>query len=252
VARNTTSSRYGDFLLALFNKDFGIGNIPVNKFGENETVSAGAVEDIWDFGGTYVFPTGATITHVKQTGDQPALRTGTIYVEGLDENWRLTAQTVNLDPLDTSSGVALTTPLVRIFRMKVHENVVGGPVILAYDGNTTQVHAHIASGNNQTLMAIYTVPSGYTAYMSKYYADVVEDAGPPNGTEIRLWTADRYNNYEFQVKHMRGIIKGAGGFTQEFDPWFSISQMSDIKISAFPNTQDGNVHAGFDLILVEN
>ena len=231
----------------------------VNKFGENPEILAGATEDIWDGGATYSFPATATITHIKQATDQVGTDgAAVIELQGLDANWALTVQTVALSGVDTSAEVALGTPLIRIFRMKVLANVVLAADVWA--GATGVVagtaKAIIQAGNNQTLMAIYTVPADKTAYMTQYYANNVPEASKnPDSVEFNLWMADRDNGYEFQLKHSRAIPLAGDGFIHPFNPYIKITQKTDIKISASVNGgvgDDGFVHGGFDLILIDN
>lgn len=115
---NTATETVSDIM-----HDIPLGNVsgsfPVNKFGANVLVTADTIEDIWDGGGTYVYPTTADITHVHQLVDQVNLRGADVEVQGLDINWDLVVQTQQLDAADTSTLVALGTPLLRIFRIKL-------------------------------------------------------------------------------------------------------------------------------------
>lgn len=235
------------------------GMSSVNKFGANPDITAGTTEDIWDGSSTYVFPTTATITHIRQATDQVGTDGGaTIELQGLDASWNAVTQTADLDGTDTTTEVVLTTPLIRIFRMKVLANIVLAADV--WTGATGMAagtaKSIILTGNNQTLMAIYTVPNGKTAYLTQYFADNVPTASKlPDSVEFNLWMADRDNGYEFQLKHSRAIPSQGNGFTQTFNPYMQITQKTDIKISASVVGgvgDDGNPHAGFDLILVDN
>ena len=234
------------------------GTSQVNKFGENPDITAGSVEDVWDGGGTYAFPTTATITHLRQATDQVGTDGGaTIQVHGLDASWNLVVQTADLDGTDTTTPAVLPTPLIRVFRMKVHANVVLAANVSAINAASPVVtYATIQAGNNQTLMAIYTVPNGKTAYMTQYFCDNVPSASrAPDSVEFRLWMADRNNAYEFQLKHSRAIPLAGDGFVHTFNPYIKITQKTDIKISAKVVGgvgDDGHPHAGFDLILIDN
>jgi len=222
----------------------------VNKFGENIDIADGVREDVWDLGGTYTFPTTADITHIKQATDQATLQGETVQVQGLDANWDLVLQDAVLDAADTTTLVELTTPLIRVFRMKVQANVVGTANILATNAGATVNYAQITAGNNQTLMAIYTVPRGFTAYITNYYYDYVRDAvKDPDSVEFGLWAADRANGYEFQVKHLVGLPKQASAPQHFFNPYFKVTEKTDIKMTALSDGGGANVHAGFDIIL---
>jgi len=195
----------------------------------------------------------AAITKLSQTTNQAALVGANIEVQGLDLNWDMVTQVVALNGSDTTTAVDLTTPLARVFRMKVLANVVADSPIRAHNTAENVDYAVIGIGNNQTLMAIYTVPDGYTALMSSYYCDVIESTGKePKSTAFSLSVADRYNGYEFQLKHRKGISKAASGFQHFFETPLRIGQRTDIKISALPNDENANAHAGFNLILVKN
>jgi len=230
----------------------------VNKFGENPDIGVGTTEDVWDGGGTYSFPTTATITHIRSAVDSATTQGATIEVQGLDASWDLVIQTKDLDGTNSTTEVALGTPLIRVFRMKVLENAVMDQDIWAGDDDFVvgAAKAIIQAGNNQTLMAIYTVPNGCTGYMTQYYIDNQTDGTRnPDSVEFKLWVADRDAGYEFQLKHMRAIPHIGDGITQQFKPYLKITQKSDIKISAGVTgsvNEDGHPHAGFDIILVTN
>jgi len=226
----------------------------VNKFGENADIAKDTREDIWDEGGDYIFPTTADITHISQETDEVGTDGGaTIELQGLDANWDLVVQTADLDGSDTTTEVALTTPLIRVFRMKVLAGIVLAADIHAVASGGATIYAMILAGNNQTLMAIWACPRGKSAYVTKYYASMTLGTGKePKGANVRLWVADRDSGYEFQLKHSMGIQKGAGNIEHVFDPPMKVSQKSDIKMNAFAFDNPAQISAGFDLILIDD
>lgn len=233
------------------------GDIPgvshINKFGENPEIAAGVVEDIWDGGGTYSFPTTADITHLSQGADQAAMRGQSIEVQGLDADWNLAVQTKALDAADTTTPVALDTTLRRAFRMRVLADVVADQDIHAKNVGGGVTYATMQAGNNQTLMTIYTIPNGVTGYMTSYYGGVVEaTTKDPRSTKYGLWVADPDNGYEFQMKHHRGVSKEASGFQHLFNPYLRMTQRSDVKMTGLPSDKAARVYGGFDVILMDN
>ena len=230
------------------------GHSSVNNFGENALITSDTTEDIWDGSVSYPYPTTATITHLTQATDQVGTDGGaTVEVQGLDANWALVVQTANLDATNTTTEVALTTPLIRVFRIKVLEDIVLADDISVVSSGGATTYAIVLAGNNQTLMALYTVPAGKTAYMTKYYASITLGASKvPLGANIRMWAADRANGYEFQLKHSIGIQGGAAGIEHRFMPYQKFSEKTDIRINGTPYSQDGQISAGFDLIVVDN
>ena len=136
--------------------------------------------------------------------------------------------------------------------MKVLADVVSTSPIRVHNAGETQDYAIIGTGNNQTLMAIYTVPNGKTAYMTCYYAHHNPATGQdPTSNPIKLWASDRENSYAKQIKHIVGLPNG-DGFQHFFNPYTKFTQKTDIFITASPVGKDANVSAGFDLILVDN
>ncbi len=232
------------------------GASKINKFGLNENAVADTEEDIWTGGGTYPWPTTALMTHTSQTVDQVALRGAEIEWEGLDANWDPISVLVTLDATDTTTPVALSTPMLRCYRGDVNANAVNDSPVRLHNAGETVDYAIIDTGNNQTTMALYTVPRGKTAYLTQYYVSVVDSTNKsPTSTRFKLYTADRLKNYEFQLKGVLGIPGGGGTATVTSNPpagGNSASEMTDIKITALPQDQDAEVTAGFDLVIVDN
>jgi len=225
----------------------------VNKFGQNTAIAGGGTEEIWDGSAAYVFPATALMTSMSQTADQAAMRGATIELQGLDASWNAVTQTKALDASNTTTVITLDTAMIRCFRMKVLADVVSTSPIRCHNAGETQDYAIMATGNNQTLMAIYTVPNGKTAYMTGYYAAHHPASGvAPTSLSIKLWASDRDNSYAKQIKHVRGMA-AISGFQHEFNPYMSFTQKTDVYITCSPvSAQPVNISAGFDLILVDN
>lgn len=225
----------------------------VNKFGENLVIDSNTSEEVWNGSVAYVYPATVLMTHVSQTADQVAMRGAIIEAQGLDANWDAVVQTKALDASLTTTAVAWDTPMIRCFRMRVLANVVAASPIRTHNVGETTDYAVISIGDNQTLMALYTVPNGKTAYMTRVYAGYAPTAvANPYSVDFRLWGADRDNGYEFQIKHAIAVPSGASPPSDEFRPYKKFTQKTDIKVTAMPNGKAAAVHAGFDLILVDN
>ena len=99
-----------------------------------------------------------------------------IEVQGLDTNWDLVTQTITLTG---QTRKALTTDLIRVFRMKnvgatafvgnVFCYVNGGGLSVGVPDTEADVRAVMQIGNEQTLMALYSIPNGKTGYLSSFY-----------------------------------------------------------------------------------
>ena len=230
----------------------------VHKFGRNSVVSTGTVpEDIWDGGGEYAWPTSATVTTiVSNSASDDSTQTGakTVQVQGLDADYLLQSETVNMSGLTTGT---LSNNYLRVFRAKVTGAGASGLNVGQIDiKHGATVVARISSGMGQTLMALYTIPDDYeTGYMTKWYcsmskktstgADIVLQARPESqGWQTKEFvglqtTANSTYAYEFGFPRMQGV-----------KPGLEYAAKTDLRVRVQDVTADNtDVAAGFDIIL---
>ena len=143
------------------------------KFGNNATVS-NTEETIWAEGGLYVYPTSATqMTVSSSSANDTAAGTGarTINIEGLDADYNEVSEDIILNG---QTPVTTVNSYLRINRGAVLTAGSGGKnagIIRAGTGTVTSgVPANVffsidGEGDNQTLMCLWTVPAGYTAFL---------------------------------------------------------------------------------------
>jgi len=239
----------------------------VNKFGNNPALATSATETVWDGSNVYTFPATALITSISQTADQAAMRGANIELHGLDASWNSIVQTFPLDASDTTTPVVFTATtdavlattgvaMLRVFRKRVLADVVSASPIRAHNVGETVDYAIIGTGNNQTMMAVYTVPADTTAYMTQYYASLNKDSGGGDpDVLIKLWASDRANSYAAQIKHAIGLDEDGGShFSHPFAPYVKFTEKTDLYITAtnLSGSATADVSAGFDLILVDN
>lgn len=233
------------------------GDIPgisqVNKFGVG-TVAGAADETIWDgsslagiTGYTYIATPSTLYLSSDAAGDDQVYE-----VQGLDGNYCFQKALV------TASGftfVAIAGTWLRVFRAKNLGVTNNAGNIYVSDDNTdvggngipdtlTNVKAMVTLGQNQTLMAIYTVPAGRTAYMIRWLSSV----GKGDDVETTLWF--RSNNGVFQIKDHHHVYQTE--MLRPFVPYLKIEQKTDIEIKGHIGAAGGETSAGFDLILVDN
>ena len=237
----------------------GLG--PVNKFGRNADIDAGSVpEDIWSAGGVWVAPTAArTHTITSSNANDIAGGTGvrTIQICGLDENWEEADEEVTMNG---TTGVGTSTTFVRIFRMYGKTAGSNGTNIgtisatAAVDGTVT---AEIDAGKGQTLMAIYTVPAGKTAY--QVHGDIiVNKSGSTSAAqadfEIRIRPNADTADAVWRVSWSGGAsLDGTSQIIINKRPYGVISEKTDI-VARCTYTSDSNmdVSCTFNLILEDN
>ena len=233
------------------------GHSSVNKFGASASIADGTSEEVWDGAVAYVWPTTASVTHIRAAVDSATTQGMVVEVQGLDDDYVLTVQDATLDGTDSTTEVALTTALRRVFRMKVKDDTATDQLIQVGPTGFASQQAIIQVGNNQTLMAIYCVPAGFTAYVTSYYASIIGEAGPPatvpDYVRFRMWNRDNVNGYAPQLKHEIGAaMVGSSIPKHDFKPYMKVTEKTDIWIAAIPDGDDAYVSAGFDLILVAN
>jgi len=235
----------------------------VNKFGRNTAVASGVEEEIWDGSAAYSFPDTALMTSISQTSDQTAMRGANIEIQGLNAAWELIVQTIPLDATNTTTPVVFTATtdavlgttgvaMLRVFRVKVLADVIGDSSIRVHNVGETVDYAVINAGNNQTEMAIFTVPAGRTAFMTNYYAHHNPTSGQQfTSNPIRLWAKDNANSYERQIKHITGLVVDRF-FQHQFEPYPKFTEKTDIYLTSAPVGGAADISAGFDLYLDTN
>lgn len=140
----------------------------IYKFGYNAAITT-TEEVVWDAGNVYSYiDTAAAAVVVSSSTADDAAGTGAqkIKIEGLDENYE--PQTVEVT-MDGTTNVTTDETFIAINRMYVTEagtGEVNAGNITATVGGTTR--SQISADRGQTLQAVYTVPAGFTAYITDW------------------------------------------------------------------------------------
>ena len=227
------------------------GRSHINKFGRNSSVASAGTEEIWDGSVAYTWPTTASVTHVRAAVDSATTQSMVIEVQGLDTKWQAVTQTATLDAGASTTEVILGAALRRVFRMKVLDAAVADQDIWAGPTGFATKQAVITAGNNQTLMAMYTVPADMTAYLVSWYATVNPATNlDPTSNPIKLWARDNAAGYAPQIKHVEGLTIGSEHHS--YYPYPVFAEKTDIYLTASPVGKAADVSAGFDLILDQN
>lgn len=226
----------------------------VSKFGFNGTVNT-AYEPIWDGAAAYTFPTGPETVRVAAGGDANDTAAGsgarTIYVQGLDENW--IEQTEEITLAGASASAATTTTFNRVYRAWVNTcgtySGTNADDIVIENTTSTQTLAQISAGQGQTLMAIYTIPCGYTGYLVSYAVQPHR----ARDVSVRLVKRENANNTSSDIQAIRVVHRIAWcdepsvhRYTTKLP---SFPEKTDIWIEGLMNSGNGEVSAQFDLVL---
>jgi hypothetical protein len=128
-------------------------------------------------------------------------------------------------------------------------------VITATAQTDATVTAQINVGNGQTLMAVYTVPAGKTAYMTRLYASITKSGGSAAAADVALWETPfaSTDGSGSRVVHFDGITTNGSGFiTQDFKPYKQFLEQTDIWIRVQEVSATVGVTGGFDIILEDD
>ncbi len=233
----------------LFNVQAGLipGFKQERKFGLNPDVDPADTDFVWDGQGTYTYDTVNTTLYIVSTD---VLDTQTIMIKGLIEN--------NGDWIEKSASFNLngTTPVnigefIRVFRMRIvtaprpaitttiycsTKAIIGVPIL-------SELRAQIEPNRTTTLMAMYTVPSGHTAFMYRAFFSC-----------YRLQEAE----FDLEIRPFNGLFTDTAVLlmfekTEQFEVGYErIEAKSDMRVRVSTDTNNTKVAASFHLIIVEN
>jgi len=150
-----------EFLEDIAREVAGTGVDEINiKFGRNSAIGTTEIV-VQDLGGSFADVTTADVVSVvSDSANDVDAGTGawTISVTGLDANWDAQTEVLTLAGL---TPVVSTNTFIRVFRMQIETagtlKKADGNITASIDGTDV---AQIQDGDNQTLMANYTVPRG--------------------------------------------------------------------------------------------
>jgi len=240
----------------------------IHKFGKatDFDITDGFVT-VWDgandgYTGTgtamkYIYSATANISQLSSTSGSD---TQVIEIQGLDANWNLVVQNVTLNGTTPVDMTIAGTALIRVFRMKnmgttplagtVHLSIAGANLTAGEPDALNENRAIITIGHNQTLMSVYSVPAGCTAYMTDFHASL---AGAKRTVTSVFHLEARAFGGVFQTKHTGAVIDGG---TSHLNFHYHIPEKfaakTDIEIHANTDADVTAVSAGFDITLVDD
>lgn len=242
-----------------------VGSSDVNKWGNAPDFDTADGEvDIWDGAEdganwelmSYVFPTSATIDSVSSTN---AGDTNTITLIGLDENWEEVTQQITLNG---QNRVALTTNLIRFYRgyndngteftghVIIHEQ---DTLTAGVPNTASKIKGVIHPDEQQTEMAIYTIPAGKTGYLMGGYCST---AGANKDSNYLIKFKIRSEGGVFRTQQKVAIGDNGTSFIQfEYAVPQVLAEKTDLKVTASMQATGGtgaSVSAGFSVILIDN
>lgn len=219
------------------------GASAIHKFGAVPALSQNTTGTIWDKNDTLypwnAFDTAgiitASVSNASDNGKQ-------VIVMGLDNNYEEISETFTLSSSSTVSGTISFKRVFRAYLINGSTNNVG-------DINFTKSGSdvlRITATKSQTLMAIYTIPAGKTAYIYKGVATAQSSADGNGNMFIRY-----FGQQAFRVGHSFEVSGVGGQYDYKFPFPIRIPEKSDIDIRMTTRTNNGRYTAAFDILLLK-
>ena len=217
-----------------------------HKFGAVPEMSTGTTGSVWDINDT-LYPWSALSTpSVVNVERNSTSDTGLIVtVQGLDTNWNYVEEDITISAAD-NIGTTVFRRVSRAFVTDTGTTNVGNVDIEAGAAGGTTV-ARIIAGTGQTLMAVYTIPAGYTGYLLKSVASA--EAGKDASGFIFVRYSDQTT---FRAGHSFEVTGDGGEYVYDFTVPIQIPEKSDIDVRVTTRSNNGRYTAAFDILLVAN
>lgn len=219
------------------------GHSGEHKFGAVPAMSQNQTGTVWDVNDTsYPWSSWDTAATIQVPAVNASDDGKKITVVGLDANYNLQTEEITLD----SDGIVATaTTWKRVYRAYISEGAANvGNVDIQ---KSSVVVARINAGKSQTLMAIYTVPSGYTAYLIQGTATVQDGADATGNMFVRYDEQDA-----FRIGHSFEVAGDGGQYFYKFAVPIELPAKTDVDVRATVRSNNARVTAAFDMILVKN
>jgi len=229
------------------------------KFGFNPDID-NTLETVWSQGGLYTYLSSASTLYISSSStadDVTGTRARTVTVRGLDANYDDVSVTVDMDG---QSGVQLgdVSNWIRVFRVSVETAGTGGQNAgVLYVGTEasptlgvpTNKYATVGIGDNQSLMALWTVPRGYTAYLLQTDVTV---ATTQNNKYATVSLVARPSGGVFNVKDR--FVKSESFAHLGYEVPLKFLEKTDLEFRAVGDsaTADIAISAAMDIIYIQN
>jgi hypothetical protein len=229
------------------------GHRNVTVFGFNPDVDTTQVS-VWPLPSLITFPAAATqMTVSSASADDTSAGTGarTIVVQGLDANYNEVTETVTMNG---QTAVTMTASLIRVNYAYVATagsgNSAAGNIYIGTGTVTAGVPATVYDiiryDYNNTTTGSYTIPAGYTAYLSQGLFSTGQ-AGGSNQVEGRLLT--RGTNNIRQTAAITTINNGVANYVFEYP--LQIPQKTTIEATAIGSSNNNACSSIFILLLIK-
>jgi len=218
------------------------GHSVLNIYGYQASVGTSFVP-VWEGNSSYTFPSSAIQMHLVSSVNTGADATSLITISGLDANYNQISENIKLN------GTTAVTTVKSYFRINSMTVASGAPTgnITLKDTSDTTLYAEIAAGNGRTLMGIYTVPAGYTFYLSRIDINTSLNANPAG-----FATYQNYQTSNAGVSTVTIVAPFTNNYhTQRVMPRL-VSEKTDIQLQAKVSTGTAALTVSQEGYLIKN
>ena len=236
-------------------RGFTKGHKALYKFGYNPDVN-GEEETVWAQGGNMTYPTSAVTMFVSSTSANDAnggTGANSILIQGLDENYDEIEETVFLNG---QTQVATQLAYLRVYRAFVTlagtGGTSGGTIYVGSSGATggvpnTTVYSNLSFGN-QTQIAAYTVPAGYTLYLDDI--NFTAALSQANKTATCSFVSRTFGSNVFRTRLIN--VLQSNQLIAKFEYPQPFTEKTDLECRVSTNTINNAIGASFQGVLIKN
>lgn len=218
-------------------------------------------EDLWDYGGAYVFPTASSTLYM--TSSSSADTVIKIQVKGLDSSYDEKTATAWLNG---TSSIRIGEGWIRVFEAKNISTTTDltGDIWIATSSLTTgddgleptnkagNTVAKILSGNQISKLCIYTIPNNKTGYLSRVYINLYSTAA--TRLKIQIRSNDNANILGTFVDDVFYIDSaGDSNNVYEFPVPIKYTEKTDIVLRVLESSADNAiVSGGMEIVVIDD
>ena len=213
-----------------------------HKFGAVPTMSINTTGTVWDINDT-LYPWSALTSASTLTVDRASASDAdkVITIVGLDANYNAITENVTLT---SATGNATTKSFIRVYRAYMYNGSATNVGNIDIKISTTII-ARITAGKGQTLMSVYTVPAGHTAYLTQGVMSVKSGADATGEFYVRYG-----GETAFRIAHTFEVASAE--YFYAFHVPFRVPEKSDIDVRASVRSNNARVTAAYDFYLIRN
>lgn len=216
------------------------GHTFLHRMGGVPAMSQNQTGTVWDVDDTLypwsAWDTAGTVTVSRADAGDAGKN---VIIIGLDADYNPVSTTITLT---AASGNTSATVFKRIDSIRMNGTAANVGQINVLKGATTV--GRIIAGVGQSLKGTYTVPAGYTAYLTQGVMSVQNGADASGFFYYRLF-GDR-----FVIGHTFEVA--SADYIYGFSCPLALPEKTDIDVRATVRSNNARVTAGYDMILIKN